>query len=134
MTEIFPKKFIVEYIFFIPSASNKIELIDKKLIFTNKYGNSELDISKKELILDEKDWIQFWSKLDGINAWNWDKEYKYDSNEILEDGNISNIKIDLNDKKLDSFCWCKAPDGLEEFFKSLKALTRFDICDPKPFE
>jgi hypothetical protein len=130
MQEIFPKKFIVEYVFFVPSASNKIELIDNKLVFSNEYGAFERNVSNKEVILKEEDWIQFWNKLDEINVWNWEKEYKFDESEINADGDISKIKIVLNDKILDTFCWCNAPEGLQEFFEALKKLTKIDIQNP----
>ena len=133
MQEIFPKKFIVEYGFFVPNASNKIEFIDNKLVFSNKFSTFERKVSKnKEIIPKEEDWIQFWNKLDEINVWNWDKEYKFDESEINVDGDISTIKIELNDKNLDTFCWCDAPEGFQEFLEALKKLTKMDIQNPNP--
>jgi len=132
MQEIIPKKFIVEYVFFVPSASNKIELIDNNLVFSNEYGTFERNVSKNEIIPKEEDWFQFWNKLDEINVWNWEKEYKFDESEINADGNISKIKIGLGNKNLDTFCWCDAPAGLQEFFEALKKLTKMDIQNPNP--
>ena len=40
MPEIFPKKFIVDYVFFGRSnASNTLELIDNKLVMSIEYGS-----------------------------------------------------------------------------------------------
>ena len=131
MPEIFPKKFIVDYVFFGRSnASNTLELIDNKLVLCIEYGVFDTKICKKEIIPSKKEWIQFWSEMDKIGIWNWKKEYTFDSTEILADEDISKIKIDLEDKNLDTFCWCNAPEGLGEFFDALKKLIKIDIRNP----
>jgi hypothetical protein len=131
MPEIFPKKFIVDYVFFGRSnASNTLELIDNKLVLCIEYGVFDTKICKKEIIPNKKEWIQFWSEMDKIGIWNWKKEYTFDSTEILADEDISKIKIDLEDKNLDTFCWCNAPEGLGEFFDALKKLIKIDIRNP----
>ena len=131
MPEIFPKKFIVDYVFFGRSnASNTLELIDNKLVMSIEYGVFDTKICKKEIIPSKKEWIQFWSEMDKIGIWNWKKEYTFDSTEIDADGDISKIRIVLGDKNLDTFCWCNAPEGLGEFFDAIKRLIKMDIRNP----
>ncbi len=131
MPEIFPKKFIVNYVFFGHSnASNTLELIDNKLELSIEYGVFDTKICKQEIIPSKKEWIQFWGEMDKIGIWNWKKEYTFDSKEINADGDIIKIKIDLEDKNLDTFCWCNAPEGLAEFFDALKRLIIIDIRNP----
>ena len=131
MPEIFPKKFIVDYVFFGRSnASNTLELIDNKLVMSIEYGVFDIKICKKEIIPSNKEWIQFWSEMDKIGIWNWKKEYTFDSIEIDADGDISKIRIVLEDKNLDTFCWCNAPEGLGEFFDAIKRLIKMDIRNP----
>ncbi len=131
MPEIFPKKFIVEYVFFGRSnASNTLEFTDNKLVLCIEYGVFDTKICEKEIIPSKEEWIQFWKDVDEIGIWNWKKEYTFDSTEIDADGDISKISIVLGDKNLDTFCWCNAPKGLGEFFDALKRLIKMDIRNP----
>jgi hypothetical protein len=135
MSELCPEKFIVEYVFFGRSnASNKLELKDNKLELCIEFGVFDTKICKKEIIPSKKDWIQFWNEIDEIGIWNWKNEYTFDSTEILADGDISKIKIDLGDKNLDTFCWCNAPEGLGQFFNALERLIKIDMRNPNALD
>lgn len=131
MLKIFPKKFKVEYVFFGRSnASNTLEFTDNKLVLCIVYGVFDTKICEKEIIPSKEEWIQFWNDVDEIGIWDWKKEYTFDSKEIDADGDISKIIIDIEDKKLDTFCWCNAPEELGKFFEALERLIKIDIRNP----
>ncbi len=132
MKEVYPEKFLVEYVFF-GGGANKVEFNDNNLIFKSESGviRSDRTISTMEIVPSNDDWIQFWKKIDKIDAWKWEKEYNYVAEGLRVDGDIFKVNIKFNHKTIDTFSWVKQPDNTEEFFTALKDLIKLNIQDPE---
>lgn len=131
MPEIYPEAFKIEHIFFV-GGCNQIELNDDKfLVFYSDSGFPDHILCKKKIRPKEKEWIEFWNKIDEIDVWNWNEDYNCEDTGLKVDGDIFNIIISLEDKNIATKCRCNAPEGLDEFFIALKKLIRLDIHDPE---
>lgn len=110
-----PDKFEVAHVFFGLCGSNKLYFKGDRLHFHYKPDSwSKYEPRNLEIAPLEDEWIQFWNKMDEIGAWDWEEEY-VPPKDVFMDGNMTDINLSYNGRKIKSFCWCFGPTMLGEF-------------------
>ena len=97
-TEIIPKVFMITYGSYRGMNNFSITIEDGKILPSDKFHYFKK--VHEFIIPSEKEWKEFWKKMDQINIWNWCGDYEPEG-QVL-DGYFWNLKIKLSDKKIKS--------------------------------
>lgn len=124
-----PEMFEIKKVFFGLRGVNILCLNGETLIFEWNPDIKTQDNRKLEISPLEGEWLTFWSQMDNIGIWNWKDKY-HPPEDICADGDIFDIKILLKGRKVETNCWCNAPQGMGDFYKALNELIGLDIEVP----
>lgn len=96
---------------------------DGKLIHLCKFAGMQ-QVMQAEISPSLAAWHRFWTELDAIEIWSWDKQYKSVTGERIECGGSWSVSIEYGNKKIYSEGRdATYPDRFDRYEKALVELT-----------
>ena len=135
--EIIPKVFEFRYGGSIDPYSFNIKIENGRIVFA--FDSFPSGYSDNYIIPSEEEWKKFWDEMDKIRIWKWIDDYTLEDDLYTLDGSSWNLKIELEDIKVESSGSNAYPGenikesdpnqskSFKKFLNALKSLTGFEF-------